>query len=173
MTVGEIVCPECKSTNFKPIQGVHTCECGYALTDEDIDEILQPQEALGYVEYNEHMAKIVGMAMAYFPKPFVNSRHELIFEPNNNIYFSLKNIKSEMDMKCKILAWLSRPSTKGVSDYWQKRFLKFVNIVLGTDFSKDEMSEIYTYLGNDCNRPLCERFIDSGYDLSLLGRENG
>ncbi|MNV81212.1 hypothetical protein D3C71_1748620 [compost metagenome] len=69
-----------------------------------------------------------------------------------------------------MIAWLSRPSCKGVSDYWQKRMLIIFNEFLGTSFSKEEMSEVYTYLGNDCNRKLSVRFIESGYDLSLLGK---
>ena len=30
------------------------------------------------------------------------------------------------------------------------------------------MDIIYTKLGNDVNRPLCEKFIDSGYDMNIL-----
>jgi hypothetical protein len=67
-----------------------------------------------------------------------------------------------------VLAWLSRPSCKGVSDYWQKRIRGIVNEFLGTEFTHDEMEEIYTRLGNDCNRELSIVFIDSNYDLSLL-----
>ena len=27
---------------------------------------------------------------------------------------------------------------------------------------------VYTYLGNDIRRELCEKFIDSGYDLKVI-----
>lgn len=53
----------------------------------------------------------------YSPKYFINDRNELIIEPKNNIYFSLEGIMTETNLKCKILAWLSRPSCKGVSYY--------------------------------------------------------
>jgi len=103
-----------------------------------------------------------------FPKAFINLRNELILEPKNNIYFRLKDTETELDFKCKMIAWLSRPSCKGVGAYWEKQFLKGLNGFLGTDFSKDDMSKIYTRLGNDANRKLCEEFIKSNYDLSLL-----
>ena len=35
-------------------------------------------------------------------------------------------------------------------------------------FTEDDMNLIYTYLGNDCNRKLCEDFINSGFDMNIL-----
>ncbi len=102
------------------------------------------------------------------PKSFVNSNFELIVEPKNNIYFRLEDVKTDLDLKCKVLAWLSRPSCKGVSDYWQKRIRAIINEFLVTEFTSDEMMEIYTYLGNDCNREKSIKFIESNYDLKLL-----
>lgn len=115
-----------------------------------------------------NIKEIVALTKKISPKSFVNKSNELIIEPKHNIYFRLEDVKSKLDFKCKVLAWLSRPSIKGVSDYWQKKILQIVNELLGTDFTKDDMCEIYTSLGNDCNRKLCEAFIRSGYDLSLL-----
>ncbi|QUH22203.1 hypothetical protein [Alkaliphilus sp. B6464] len=103
-----------------------------------------------------------------FPKSFINLRGELILEPKNNVYFRLEDVNTELDFKCKVIAWLSRHSCKGVSNYWQKRFLKGINEFLCTDFSKEDMRKIYTTLGNDANRKLCVKFIESNYDLSLL-----
>jgi hypothetical protein len=77
-------------------------------------------------------------------------------------------VQTELDLKCKVIAWLSRPSCKGVSDYWQKRIRSIVNEFLGTNFTLDEMNEIYTYLGNDCNRKKTVKFIESNYDLTVL-----
>ena len=103
-----------------------------------------------------------------FPKSFVNHNNELIVEPRNNIYFRLEDVENELDFKCKVIAWLSRPSCKGVSVYWQKKIRKLFNDLLGTNFNEEEMSEIYTYLGNDVNRKLCIQFIESNYDLSII-----
>lgn len=109
-----------------------------------------------------HIAKEVS------PKSFVNHNNELIIEPRNNIYFRLEDVQSELDLRCKVVAWLSRPSCKGVSNYWQKRIRKIFNDFMGTNFSKEEMDRVYTYLGNDCNRKLSIRFIESGCSLDVL-----
>lgn len=102
------------------------------------------------------------------PNAFINFDFELIVEPKNNIYFRLGDVEDELILKCKVLAWLSRPSCKGVSDYWQKRIRAIVNDFLETDFTFDEMMEIYTYLGNDLNRGKTIKFIESNYDLKVL-----
>jgi len=115
--------------------------------------------------------RFVDIVKKLSPKSFINSRNELILEPKNNIYFQLEDVKSELDFKCKVIAWLSRPSCKGVSEYWQKKILAMVNELLGTNFTKDQISDVYTRLGNDCNRKLCVEFIESGYNLSLLRRD--
>lgn len=104
----------------------------------------------------------------YSPKCFISHRLELIVEPTNNIYFRLEDIETDQDLKCKVLAWLSRPSCKGVSNYWQKRIRSIINEYLGTEFTVNEMMEIYTYLGNDCNRNKTIDFIKSNYDLEVL-----
>lgn len=106
------------------------------------------------------------------PKWFVNNDNELIVEPKNNIYFLLNDIENELDLKCKIIAWLSRPAHKALSNYWQKRIGNILNGYLGTNFSKDEIELIYSYLGNDCNRQKTIRFINSNYDLSILDKRN-
>lgn len=112
--------------------------------------------------------KFMKIVQKFSPNCFINSNFELIVEPKNNIYFRLEDVDTELELKCKVLAWLSRPSCKGVSDYWQKRISAIVNEFLGTEFTHDEMSEIYTRLGNDCNRKLSINFIESNYDLALL-----
>lgn len=105
------------------------------------------------------------------PKWFVNNNNELIVEPKNNIYFLLNDIDNELDLKCKMIAWLSRPGHKTLSNYWQKRIGNILNEYLGTNFSKDEIELIYSYLGNDCNRKKTIRFIHSNYDLNILDKK--
>ena len=117
---------------------------------------------------NPEVKIFVEKAKQVFPKSFVNHHNELIIEPKNNIYFRLEDVENELDFKCKVIAWLSRPSCKGVSVYWQRKIRKGFNELLGTNFSEEEMSQIYTYLGNDVKRTLSIAFIQSGYDLSLL-----
>jgi hypothetical protein len=117
---------------------------------------------------NNEIIKLIKKTQEFFPKSYISNRNELILEPKNNIYFRLEDVQSELDFKCKLIAWLSRPSCKGVSEYWQRKILKSCNQLLETDFTKEEMSQIYTYLGNDVDRTLCVKFIESNYDLSLL-----
>lgn len=120
---------------------------------------------------DEELKRLLDIISEISPKSFINRNNELIVVPKDNIYFRLEDINTDMDLKCKVIAWLSRPSCKGVSNYWQKRVRDIFNRFLGTNFNKDEMMEIYTYLGNDVNRTLCVRFIESNYDISLLQRK--
>lgn len=112
--------------------------------------------------------KLISVLNEYSPKWFVNHNNELIIEPKNNIYFLLEDIKTDLDLKCKIIAWLSRPAHKGISVYWQVRIRGIFNEYLDKEFSKDEIEQIYCYLGNDCNRPKCIKFIESDYDFNVL-----
>lgn len=118
---------------------------------------------------NLELAKgFMKIVQRHSPKCFINPNIELIVEPRNNIYFRLEDVETELELKCKILAWLSRPSCTGVSNYWQKRIRAIVNEYLGTNFTFEEMEEIYTYLGNDCNRNKTIKFIESNYNLDVL-----
>jgi hypothetical protein len=117
---------------------------------------------------NNDMKRLIERTKKMFPKSFINNRNELILEPKNNIYFKLEDVQSELDFKCKLIAWLSRPISKGVNKYWQRKLLKNFNAFLGTNFTNEDMRQIYGFLGNDVNRSLCVEFIESNYDLSLL-----
>lgn len=112
--------------------------------------------------------KFMRITQKYSPKCFINHNLEAIVEPGHNIYFRLEDVETELDLQCKIIAWLSRPSCKGVSLYWQKRIRALVNECLKTNFSHEEMEEIYKHLGNDLDRDKTIHFIKSGYDLSVI-----
>lgn len=126
-------------------------------------------------EINEEIAlkSIINHALHVFPKSFINHNNEIILEPRNNVYFRLEDIKTELEFKCKMFAWVSRPIAKGLNKYWFPRVLRSFNELLGTNFTKDEMYKIYDRLGNDVNRKLTVLFIESNYDLSLLERKDG
>ncbi|MEW9183284.1 hypothetical protein ACFVV6_11990 [Bacillus mycoides] len=117
---------------------------------------------------NEEVQSLVEKKQVFFPKAFVNSSNELIFDPKSNLYFRLEDVENDLDFICKMFAWLSRPISKGLSDYKSRKILKSFNQLLGTSFTKKEMLLIYNRLGNDVNRKLCMKFIESNYDLSLL-----
>jgi len=104
---------------------------------------------------------------------FITLKWELIIEPKHNVYIILDNIVSPMDLKVKLLTWLSRPSCKGVNDTAQRLIRTIINVYLGTEFSKDDMRTIYAHLGCREDKQLCVKFIESGYDMSVLGEGIG
>lgn len=122
---------------------------------------------------NEEIAlkSIINHALQIFPKSFINNSNEIILEPRNNVYFRLDGVNSELDFKCKMFAWLSRPIAKGLNKYWSPKVLNGFNRLLNTNFTKEDMYKIYDRLGNDVNRELTIRFIKSNYDLSILERD--
>lgn len=113
--------------------------------------------------------------MNCFPGSFINHNGEFIAHEKANEYFSLSTCGDELDVKCKVLEWLSRAASKGEPFRTDKRnfaFQKFmldgINGYLHTTFSNDDIYKIYTYLGNACNHKKTIRFIESGYDMSVL-----
>lgn len=113
--------------------------------------------------------------MNCFPGSFINHNGEFIAHEKANEYFSLSTCGDELDVKCKVLEWLSRAASKGEPFRTDKRNLAFqkfmldgINGYLHTTFSHDDIDKIYTYLGNACNHKKTIRFIDSGYDMSVL-----
>jgi len=106
-----------------------------------------------------------------FPKYFVNSLFEIIIYPARNSYFSLGGVETEEELKARILEWLSREASKSISRVSQKYHLDGINAFLRTEFTQEDMIEIYTYLGNCCNHAKTIRFIKSGYSLSVLTEE--
>lgn len=118
-------------------------------------------------------AEIRNRLSAAFPLLFVNRQNELIIHPKRNTYFRLDGVETERDLKAKILEWLSREACKSISGKSQAYHLRGINSFLGTDFTQEEMYEIYTYLGNAVNHGKTLRFIESGYDLSILPKQEG
>ena len=94
--------------------------------------------------------------------------------------FNLDLCKSEIEVKSKVLAWFSRAAFKGEpfdnlykNSEYQEYMLNGINAFLEIESTEraltaESMELIYTKVGNDINRELCERFIKSGYDLTVL-----
>lgn len=113
--------------------------------------------------------------LADFDGSFFNERDEFIAHRYSNTYFIFDNCETELDVKCKVLEWLSRSAHKGIpyhQEWRNKKFRKFmldgINMFLHTDFSFDDIEIIYTYLGNSCNHNKTIKFIESGYDMQIL-----
>lgn len=115
--------------------------------------------------------------MHCFPNSFINYQGEFIAHAEANQYFILDNCKDELEVKCKVLAWFSRGAHKTApfGERKNKKFHQFmlegINKFLNTNFTETDMDLIYTYLGNDCNRKLCESFVNSGFDMNILRKK--
>ena len=119
--------------------------------------------------------KMVQKLMNCFPRSFINQNGEFIAHLKANEYFRLDNCESELDVKCKVLEWFSQGAykrqpygTKKLNNEFNKFMRDGINEYLGTDFDENAMEIIYTYLGNCCNHKLTIKFIESGYDMSVL-----
>lgn len=114
-----------------------------------------------------------------FPNAIINRNLEFIADPNRrvNSYFRLDNCDNRMDVRCKVLEYLSREAYKSQhynvkwrNDMVHEYHRQGINAFLGTNFSHDDMEIIYTYLGNGVNRSKTLAFIHSGYKLAILKR---
>ena len=113
--------------------------------------------------------------MRCFPNSFINSYGEFIAHKYANQYFILDNCNTEEDVKVKILSWFSRGAhktepykTKKCNDALHKYMLNGINKYLNTNFTKDDISRIYTYFGNDCNKNKCYEFVQNNYDMKII-----
>lgn len=118
---------------------------------------------------------IIKRLIKCFPMSFVNKNNEFIAEKRANEYFLLGNCETELDVQCKVLEWLSRAAFKSQpyrSDFRNEEFhdfmLKGINDFLETDFSKEDMEIIYTYLGNAIKHEKTIEFIKTGYDMDFF-----
>ena len=113
--------------------------------------------------------------MKCFPQSFITSEGEVVVDRKTNQYFRLIDCKDEFDIKCKVLEWLSRAAcksepygTKKKNDELHNFMLNGINKYLGTEFTQEDMYEIYTYLGNRCNHLKTREFVKSHYDMSIF-----
>lgn len=94
-----------------------------------------------------------------------------------NVYFRTEDCKTKKDIQRKILEWWSRDAYKTmfagekVSQIIQDYIRFGINEYLNTDFSRGDMEKIYSKLGNGINHALCEKFIESNFDMKVLGEE--
>ena len=61
--------------------------------------------------------------------------------------------------------------TKKSNEAVYKYHLDGINKFLETQFTRDDIGKIYTYLGNCCNHSKTIAFISSGYDMEILTKE--
>lgn len=107
-----------------------------------------------------------------------NDKAEFIADFESNTYFILHGCREERDVRIKLIECLSRAAFKTEycdSDKKNAALHNFIsegiNEYLGTRFEAADWEDIYHELGNGVNRALCERFVDSGFDMTLLRGE--
>lgn len=110
-----------------------------------------------------------------FPKSYFNANNEFIAHERSNAYFGLNGCRTDTDIKCKIIEWLSYYASKGQpydQDWRNKKFRKFmldgINNTLDTNFSIGDIDLIYQKLGNRINHDLTVKFVESGFDMKVL-----
>lgn len=116
--------------------------------------------------------------MYCFPGSFINTNGEFIAHRKANEWFDLFSCKDDVEIKCKVLECLSRAAYKSqpfssnrANRELHQQMRDGINEYLGANFTESDMDEIYTYLGNGCNRAKTLRFVQSGYDLTILQKE--
>lgn len=129
---------------------------------------------------NDAMKDFLIKIMTAFPhsfiKYYVNGGFEITLDQQNVLWFSLREIESDIELKRRFISAVSRcyktkpyrTSKRNIE--WQQKHISAFNKTLGTKFNIDEITYIYTYLGNGCNKPIAIKFIESGYDLNVLKR---
>ena len=124
----------------------------------------EPEAVAGVEKFNIFDTMWSRKIQAAFPQSFVNMQNELVFSLRTDSGFSLKDVTNETQLKAKILEWLTRTAIKAVSPKERKLHFEGINKLLGTNFTLEEMTDIYTYLGNGINHDLCVKFVENGYD---------
>ena len=110
----------------------------------------------------------------YGLRVFINNEDEIIVSHKLNAWFRLEDIETELDFKCKCLEWLS---FHVADNHWygkdkeRKKIEATINYILGTNFSHRDYQYIYCKLGNRVNHELTIKFVESNYDMKLLGKE--
>ena len=92
-----------------------------------------------------------------------------------NVYFNAGNCKTKKDVQMKVLQYWSRDAHKSIfaEGHLLNKFIHDyirggINFYLGTKFTDVDMETIYEKIGGGINRPLCEKFVDSGFDMKVL-----
>lgn len=110
-----------------------------------------------------------------FPNSYINNAFEFIAHEKANEYFRLEDCETELDVQCKVLEWLSRVAYKTEpfrnadrNKELHKFMLNGINKFLGTSFKEKDIAIVYRELGNRVNHSLTVKFVNSGFNMSVL-----
>jgi len=94
-----------------------------------------------------------------------------------NVYFLTDGCENANDVKAKVIEWWSRDAHKTQfggresTKIIQRYIRNGINEYLGTGFDEEDLSTIYTYLGNAINHRLTLKFIESGYNMAIISEK--
>lgn len=113
--------------------------------------------------------------MSAFPGSYIKNNKELIISGTNNVYLLLEGCDNPLDLKCKVLEWISRDASYSLPYKSEKRNRMFhdsmrsgINKFLGTDFTEEQMQDIYINLGNAIHHDRTIRFVENNYDFAVF-----
>ena len=121
------------------------------------------------------MLESVQKALKHLNGSFINHNNEIILIPKFNVYILLDDVETDNDFKVKLCEWFSRDcccalrysQNKRLERYYQENIEAF-NFICGTNFTKEQVEQIYTKLGNGIKHELTKKFVKSGFDLSVI-----
>ena len=112
-----------------------------------------------------------------FPYAIINRLYEFVADPNPrvNSYFSLADCKDELDVKVKVIEWLSREACKSMhysieskNKEVHKYHLDGINKLLETEFTEKNMNDIYYMFGNAIRHEDCKYFVSQGCNMQMV-----
>ena len=131
--------------------------------------------SIGYKEQDKKLRTMIKSSltraeklMKIWRKSFINNNFELVLETRRNIYIILDMYSTVKEIKMNMLAWKSRPCIKGDDDKYLDDFREKFNKYFEKNWTEEQIGLIYQRFGNGVNPKLCEKFVDSNYDFSLL-----
>ena len=121
------------------------------------------------------MLESVQKALKCLHGSFINHNNEIILIPKFNVYTLLDDVKTDNHFKSKLCKCFIRDcccalrysQNKRLERYYQENIEAF-NFICGTNFTKEQMEQIYTKLGNGIKHELAKKFVKSGFDLSVI-----
>ena len=121
------------------------------------------------------MLKSVQRALKCLRGSFINHNNEIVLIPKFNVYTLLDDVETDDDFKVKLCEWFSRDCCRALRYSQKKRLNRYYqentdvfNFICGTNFTVEQMKDIYTYLGNGIKHDLAKEFVKSGCDLSVI-----
>ena len=124
------------------------------------------------------MDEVLNLLQTSFPYGFISSSSEVILEKTGNVYFSVHSGMTREEIIFKILEWCSRHCAKGEpyknskrNSEWRDSLCLRFNRYLGTNFNQNDFYWIYDRLGNAVNHDLTIKFVESGFNMDVLMKE--